>query len=47
MQLFRRRPAPFFPTADRDEKRQSMVLKHLLSWWRFVMSETITPAPLS
>ena len=23
------------------EKRQSMVLKHLLSWWRVVMSETI------
>ena len=26
---------------DSNEKRQSMVLKHLLSWWRVVMSETV------
>jgi hypothetical protein len=26
---------------DADEKR-CMVLRHLLSWWRVVMSETIT-----
>jgi hypothetical protein len=29
--LFRRRPIPLLPTADPDEKRQSMVLRHLLS----------------
>ena len=38
---FRQRPAPLLPTEDPDEKRQSMVLKHLLSWQRVVMSETI------
>jgi hypothetical protein len=26
---------------DPDEKRQSMVLKHLLSWQRVLMSENI------
>jgi hypothetical protein len=39
--VFRERPAPLFPTVDPDEKRQSMVLRCLLSWWRVVMSETI------
>ena len=28
---------------DPDEKRQSMVLRHLLSWQRVVMSETVSP----
>jgi hypothetical protein len=27
--------------ADIDGKRQSMVLRHLLSWWRVVMSKTV------
>jgi hypothetical protein len=26
---------------DPGKKRQSMVLRHLLSWWRVVLSETI------
>jgi hypothetical protein len=26
---------------DPDEKRQPMVLRHLLSWWRVVMSEAL------
>jgi hypothetical protein len=26
---------------DPDEKRQSMVLRNLLSWWRVAMSKTI------
>jgi hypothetical protein len=29
------------PMAHPDEKRQFMVLKHLLSWQRVVMSETV------
>jgi hypothetical protein len=41
MRLFRGRPAPLFPVEDPNEKRQSMVLKHLLSWSRVVMSETV------
>ena len=41
MQLFRGRPAPLFPMVDPNEERQSMVLKHLLSWLRVVMSETV------
>jgi hypothetical protein len=41
MQLFRRSPAPLLPTADPDEKRQSMALRHLLSWQRAVMSKTV------
>jgi hypothetical protein len=45
MWLFRGRPAPLLPMGDPDEKGQSMVLKHLLSWWRVVMSETIPPSP--
>ena len=32
MWLFRGRPAPLLPTVDPDEKRQSKVLRHLLSW---------------
>ena len=28
---------------DPDEKRQSMVLRHLLSWRRVVVSETVLP----
>jgi hypothetical protein len=43
MQLFRGRSAPFPPSAGPGEKRQSMVLRHLLSWWRVVMSETVSP----
>ena len=31
-QLYRQRPSPLLPTADLYEKRQSMVLRHLLSW---------------
>jgi hypothetical protein len=27
----RQKPSPLLPTADLDEKRQSMVLRHLLS----------------
>jgi hypothetical protein len=27
--------------ANPDEKRQSMVLKYLFSWWRVAMSENI------
>lgn len=30
-----------FPPVDSDEKTQSVVLKHLLAWWRVVMSETV------
>lgn len=26
-----------------DEKRLSMDLNHLLSWWKVVMSETLSP----
>jgi hypothetical protein len=29
------------PKADLDEKRMSMVSRHLLSWWRVAMSKTI------
>ena len=29
------------PMVDPDEKRQSMVLKHLLSWQRVLMSKTV------
>ena len=43
MRLFRRRPAPLFPTAGPDENRQSMVLRHLLSWQRVVMSFKTVP----
>jgi hypothetical protein len=32
--LLKRRPSPLFPMADPDEKRQAMVLRHLLSWWK-------------
>jgi hypothetical protein len=28
------RPSLWLPTADPNEKRQSMVLRHLLSWWK-------------
>jgi hypothetical protein len=28
---------------DLYEKRQSMVLRHLLSWWRVAMSKAIPP----
>ena len=31
------------PQAGPDEKRQFLVLKHLLSWQRVVMSETVPP----
>jgi hypothetical protein len=31
-QLYRRRPSPWLPMVDPDEKRQSVVLRHLLSW---------------
>ena len=31
--LFRWNPCPLLPMADLDEKRQSMALRHLLSWW--------------
>ena len=41
MWLFRGRPAPLFPIVDPNEKRQSMVLRRLFSWWRVVMSETV------
>ena len=30
-------------TLDPDEKRQAMILKHLLSWRRVLMSETALP----
>jgi hypothetical protein len=30
--------------ADPDEKRQSMVLRHLLSWWRVVMVNCTPPS---
>lgn len=30
--LYRRRPSLWVPMADPDEKRQPMVLRHLLSW---------------
>ena len=39
--LFRQRPVPLVPTVDPNEKRQSMVLRHLLSWQRVAMSKTI------
>jgi hypothetical protein len=32
LQLYKRRPSPWLPTAELDEKRQSMTLRHLLSW---------------
>jgi hypothetical protein len=35
--LFSQRPATLLPTADPDGKRQCMVLRHLLSWWRVVI----------
>jgi hypothetical protein len=35
------RPVPLLSKVDPNEKRQSMVLRHLLSWWRMVMSKTI------
>jgi hypothetical protein len=31
--------------ADIYEKRQLIVLRHLLSWWRVVMNETIPHFP--
>jgi hypothetical protein len=31
--LYRQRP-PWLQTADSLEKRQSMVLRYLLSWWK-------------
>ena len=33
-QINRQRPSPRLPMVDPDEKRQSMVLRHLLSWWK-------------
>jgi hypothetical protein len=42
MLLVRGKPAPLFLSEDPDEKRQSMVLKHLLSWQRLLMSETVS-----
>jgi hypothetical protein len=30
-----------FQQADHNEKRQFMILKRLLSWWRAVMNETL------
>jgi hypothetical protein len=39
--LFRRRPAPLLLSPNPDEERQSMVLRHLLSWRRMAMSKTI------
>jgi hypothetical protein len=36
-------PAPLFPMVRPDTKRYSMVLRHLLSWRRVVMSETVLP----
>jgi hypothetical protein len=41
MRLFRQSSVPLFPTVDPDEKRQTMVLRLLLSWRRVVMSETL------
>ena len=35
--LFRGRPDPLFPTGGPDEKGQSIVLRHLLSWQRAKM----------
>jgi hypothetical protein len=35
------KPFPWLPTADPHEKRQSMVLSHLLSWWRLDEKEYI------
>ena len=35
---FRQRPVPLLPTSDPNVKRQSMVLKHLLSWQIVPMS---------
>jgi hypothetical protein len=32
---------PLLPTVDPNEKRQSMVLRHLLSWRRVAMSKTV------
>lgn len=29
------------PRVDPDEKRQAKVLRHLVSWWRVVMSKTV------
>jgi hypothetical protein len=33
-QLYRWRPSPWLPTVDPNEKKQYMVLRHLLSWWK-------------
>jgi hypothetical protein len=30
----RQRPSLWLPTLDPDEMRQSVVLNHLLSWWK-------------
>jgi hypothetical protein len=43
MQLFRRRSVPLLPAADPDEKRQSMVSRHLLSWQRVAITKTVPP----
>jgi hypothetical protein len=41
LQEIRERPASLFLTKGPNEKRLSMVLRHLFSWWRVVMSETM------
>jgi hypothetical protein len=33
-QIFGQRPSPWLPTADLDEKKQFIVLRHLLSCWK-------------
>ena len=38
--LYRQRP-PWHPTTDPNEKNQSVVLRHLLSWWRVVLGEIL------